>query len=154
MHARSPSEDLLASELAAASLQQHGKLRLRVTGSSMLPTICPQDILLIRHCPLGAAAEGDIVLFTRDRRLFAHRVTERRGAVLVTQGDSIGQADAPVDATEFLGKVMRIVRSSTSTPPRLRLTLAARAAAALFRRSRLAGRVFMRTRSLFGGELG
>jgi signal peptidase I len=152
MHARSPSDDLVASELAATSLRQHGKLRLRVTGSSMLPTICPQDILLIRRCQLEAAVEGDIVLFTRDRRLFAHRVTARRGAALVTQGDGIGRADAPVDAAEFLGKVMRIVRSSSSKRPRPRLTVAARAAAALFRRSWLAGRVFTQARSLFRGE--
>jgi signal peptidase I len=152
MRALSPSDDPLATELAAASLRLHGKLRLRVTGSSMLPTIWPQDILLVRRCQLEAAAEGDIVLFTRHRRLFAHRVTARRGAVLVTQGDGIGQADAPVDASEFLGKVMRIVRRSGSTRPRSRLSLTGRAAAALFRRSRFAGRALTRARSIFARE--
>lgn len=152
MHARSPSDELLASELAAASLRRHGKLRLRVTGSSMLPTICPQDILLVRRCPIEAAAEGEIVLFTRHRRLFAHRVTARRGERLLTQGDGNGQADAPVDAAEFLGKVVRVVGGVRSTRPRSRLTWAARAAAAVFRRSALAGRMFTRARSLLRRE--
>jgi len=136
--------DLLKNELAAEAIRSFGALRLRVTGSSMLPAVRPDDVLLIRQCGIEAAAQGDIVVYLRQRRLFAHRVTARSGARLVTQGDAVAEPDFPVAADELLGKVVRIERRGNAVRNASKTTLPARIAAALFRRSAMAGRLFTR----------
>jgi len=52
-------------ELASEVLLWSGKLRLRVTGWSMLPSVWPGDTLLVERIGAEEAREGDIVLFGR-----------------------------------------------------------------------------------------
>ena len=136
------------NELAAEAVRSFGALRLRVTGSSMLPAIRPGDILLIRHCGMDEPVVGDVVLFTRERRLFAHRVVARLGARLVTQGDGVPQPDPRVDARELLGKVTHVLRRGRPLPMRRKLSFSGRMTAALVRRSAFAGRLFTRLHRL------
>jgi len=70
--------EILGCELATQVLQSSGELRLRVTGTSMLPAIWPGDILLISSRNIAEARPGDVVLFGREGRLVAHRVVEVR----------------------------------------------------------------------------
>jgi hypothetical protein len=102
----------------------------------------PGDELLIHRCRVEEARQDDIVLYIRQRRLFAHRVISRSGARLVTQGDGIGEPDPCVTADELLGKVIRVMRRGRTIRHASTLTLPARMAAALFRRSPTAGRLF------------
>jgi DNA-directed RNA polymerase subunit H (RpoH/RPB5) len=144
--------ELLKNELAAEVVRRFGELRLRVTGSSMLPAVQPADVLLVRRCPIEQAAPGDVILFTRHRRLFAHRViSPPGGAVLTTQGDGVAQVDPCVKADELLGKVVRIVRRGKVVRQPATPSLPARMGAALFRRSAMAGRVFFRLQALRTG---
>ena len=136
------------NELAAEAVRSLGALRLRVTGSSMLPAIRSGDILLIRHCDADEPVVGDVVLFTRERRLFAHRVVARSGAGLVTQGDGVPQSDPRVDGTELLGKVLQVLRRGRCLPMRRKPSFAGRITAALVRRSALAGRLITRLHRL------
>lgn len=142
--------DLSKNELAAEAIRSFGELRLRVTGSSMLPAVRPNDVLLIRHCRSEATGPGDIVLYIRQRRLFAHRVISRSGSRLVTQGDGIAEPDVPVTANELLGKVIRVMRRGNTICHESKPTLPGRMAAVLFRRSASAGRVFTRLQGLHG----
>src|SRR5215469_1498253 len=119
--------DAIKCELAAEVLRSSGTLRLRVTGWSMLPTVWPGDTLLIERVDPKAVPEGDIVLFGRDRRLFAHRVLKNERSVLVTRGDSMRTPDSPVDETEFLGRVSSIVRNGKWIKPRRTLRVQKRA---------------------------
>jgi hypothetical protein len=144
------ARDLSKNELAAEAIRSFGALRLRVTGSSMLPAVRPDDLLLIRHCRIEEAGPGDIVLYIRQRRLFAHRVISRSAARLVTQGDGVAEPDLPVTAHELLGKVTRVMRRGNTIRHESKPTLPARMAAVLFRRSASAGRVFTRLQSLQG----
>src|SRR5208282_4316157 len=100
-------------ELAAEVLRSSGTLRLRVMGWSMLPAIWPGDTLLIEHIDAGSACEGDIVLFGRDRRLFAHRVVTATSAPeeseLHTQGDAMHAPDPPVSENDLMGRVSFVV---------------------------------------------
>jgi signal peptidase I len=137
-----------AQLLAAQVLRSAGALRLGVTGTSMLPAIRPRDILSIRRCGPESAAVGDVVLFARAGRLFAHRVVARDRASLVTRGDAMPQADPPVTATELLGKVVGIERRGRALPAGALPGRARRLAAALFRRSPFAGRLFLRLQAL------
>ncbi|HEX4782028.1 MAG TPA: S24/S26 family peptidase [Usitatibacter sp.] len=129
-------------ELATASLRQTGRLRLRVTGASMLPAIRPGDVLEVRSMGIDAVRGGDVVLFARDGRFFAHRVVRRGISSLVTRGDALESDDAPFGEAELLGAVVAVQRRGRDKNPDA--TLAGRAAAQVFRRSPLAGRLFTR----------
>ena len=142
--------DLSKNELAAEALRSFGELRLRVTGSSMLPAIRPDDVLLLRRCRIEEAGPGDIVLSIRQRRLFAHRVISRSAERLVTQGDGVAEPDLPVTAHELLGKVIRVMRRGKPIRHESNPGLPARMAAVLFRRSAGAGRLFTRLQGLHG----
>ncbi|MBA2675886.1 S26 family signal peptidase, partial [Ramlibacter sp.] len=128
------------TELAAQTLRQRGRLRLRVTGTSMLPSVLPGDVVFVRRCDGGAMQCGELVLFQRAQRLYVHRVVGRDGAALVTQGDANPQCDGPVQPSEFLGRVVRQLRGGTAFRPLQQPQGVARAAAALFRRSSRASR--------------
>ena len=135
--------DSAKNALAAALLRSVGRLRIAVVGSSMLPAVRPHDLLLVRRCTIESARVGDIAVFTRDERLFAHRVIAT-GPRLHTRGDALAVADPPVDAAELLGRVVRVVRRGrVMRPPR-----AHRLASALFRRSARAGRMLTRLEAL------
>lgn len=144
MEALFDPRDLSKNELAAEALRSFGELRLCVTGSSMLPAVRPDDKLLIRCCGIEEAGQDDIVLFMRQRRLFAHRVVSRSAAHLITQGDGLAEPDFPVAAHELLGKVIRIIRRGEIIRHASKPGWPARIAAALFRRSAMAGRIFTR----------
>lgn len=136
--------ELSKNELAAEAIRSFGALRLRVTGSSMLPAVRTDDVLLIRHCRIDEAGPGDIVLYIRQRRLFAHRVISRSAAQLVAQGDGIAEPDLPVTANELLGIVIRVMRRGKTICHEPKPALPARMAAVLLRRSVSASRVLAR----------
>lgn len=151
LRTRDPGLDPFESsgiELAADVVRTFGNLRLRVNGSSMLPAIWPGDVLLIRHCGFEEAAVGEIVLFTRHRRLFAHRVIARSGAGLVTQGDGISEPDPSVSASELLGMVSQVLRRGKPIRTRSALTPCGRMTAALVRRFAAVGRLLTRLQGL------
>jgi signal peptidase I len=106
------------NELAATLVRSVGRLRLAVVGSSMLPAIQPRDLLLVRRCGTQAARVGDVVLYTRDERLFAHRVISSDGSRLITRGDALDAPDAPIGSDELLGRVERVVRRGRVYRPR------------------------------------
>jgi signal peptidase I len=130
-------------ELASEVLRSHGTLRLRVMGWSMLPTVWPGDVLVIERVDSGAVSEGDIVLFGRDRRLFAHRVvgTNKPGEKILTRGDAMPQPDPPVSDCDLLGRVSFILRNGKRIEPSRTPPLCERAIAALVRNSEIAARV-------------
>jgi len=132
-------------------LHRMGEARIRVTGSSMLPAIWPGDILTIRRCRMADACAGDIALFTRDGRLFAHRVVGRGNERLVTRGDTVPTADGPVSDAEFLGIVVSVVRDGNrvgSVDSLARRSVTGRLVAAAVRRSSTASRMLQRGRAL------
>lgn len=119
---------------------------MRVSGSSMLPAIRPGDVITVRRCGHEGASPGEVVLFCREGRFFAHRVVARAGEALITRGDAIAVPDAPVLPDELLGKVVATERGGR--PLGARPTGLERLAAGVFRRCALAGRLFARTSAL------
>src|SRR2546425_2667615 len=79
--------------LAIEVLRRFGEARLRVTGSSMLPTVWPGDLVAVRRQSIGEIRRGHVVLFVRDGRFFAHRVVgkirRQDRTLLVTRGDRL-----------------------------------------------------------------
>ena len=126
--------------LAQEVLSEFGQLRLRLTGSSMLPTVLPGDILSFRTCPTESLVPGCIVLVRRDGRLFAHRLLALTPDGLLTQGDSLPQPDPPTPAADFLGVLVAQRRLGRDIP----VSTAPRFGRWLMRHSALARRIFLR----------
>ncbi len=133
-------------ELAAEVLRSSGRLRLQVTGWSMLPSIWPGDTLTVEQVGFPKVAEGEIILFRRERRLFAHRVVRSEGSDMITRGDSMAAADPPVDGDEVLGRVVFIIRNGKRFQPRTSLRIHERVVAGVVQRSDLAARVLVGAR--------
>ena len=143
-------DDLTAMkcELASDLLRFSGRLRLGVTGWSMLPTIWPGDMVVVEKVDGGQVQQGDVVLFRRDHRLFVHRVIaedrcNRIDVLFVTRGDGMRRADAPVSSSEFLGRVNLILRDGRSIELKRTLSFFERIVAALVRRFYWVARVLV-----------
>lgn len=104
--------DQFGCELVADALRAGAETRIRVMGTSMLPALWPGDILVIRDSAADPCP-GDIVLFLRHRRLFAHRVVRATQSEVITRGDALPDRDPPVRASEVLGVVVRIIRDDS-----------------------------------------
>ncbi len=112
--------DRVGCELVAQSVRAGHEVRLRVTGSSMLASIWPGDALTVRPLRDATASEGEVVVFTREGRLFAHPIVGKLeslgSAQLITRGDAHDQCDPPVPASEILGTVASISRGGRELP--------------------------------------
>lgn len=96
----------LKCKLFIEALRAYGSARLRVSGTSMWPALWPGDTVEIRSASISQARVNELIAFTRDGRLFVHRViaeTRAECAELGTRGDALPSADAPVRDSEFLG---------------------------------------------------
>lgn len=133
----------LKCEMAREVLSVSGSLRLQVNGWSMLPSVLPGDVLIVQRAASHEVIEGDIVLFGRDSRLFAHRVIGRKfdSSNILTRGDAMTVSDPPVQEKELLGKVTFILRNGRCLEPPKTLPAPQRAVAALVRHSEFAARM-------------
>jgi hypothetical protein len=108
-------------ELAGEVVRTFGELRLRVLGTSMVPAIHPGDLISIQHVSLSEISPGEIALYLRGGRLFAHRVVARAGSseqpLLILRGDRLRHNDPPVCASELLGRVHFIERGERRLQP-------------------------------------
>lgn len=139
-------------ELAEEILRSSGRLQFVAHGSSMIPAILPGDVLLARHQSIESIQRGEIALWSRDGRFWAHRVrhVERAGerGEIVTRGDALQQDDQPISAAEFLGCVYAVERRAkqidVSQPP----SGWSRSIAFLLRHSEVAAEWFLSYHSL------
>jgi signal peptidase I len=95
-------------------------IRFRASGSSMRPAICDGDFITVDPVTPSSLAPGDVVVYRRLDRLFAHRVvrieTDRSGVpVFMCRGDAASAFDAPVAAHQILGEVGRVQRLAGQT---------------------------------------
>ncbi|HYB90313.1 MAG TPA: S24/S26 family peptidase [Candidatus Binataceae bacterium] len=139
--------DRIGCELVAEALRLSGEIRLQVTGTSMLPSVWPGDVLLVRGGGDSVPSIGQIVLFLRDGRLFAHRVVARSDAggraSVVTRGDAVPQCDAPIPGSEVLGSVAGILRDGSPRVPPSELSRGTRLLAFGLRHSAVIRRLTM-----------
>jgi Peptidase S24-like len=140
------SAEALKCELAVESLRSSGRLRLQVTGWSMMPTIRPGDIVEIERVSSECVSTGAIVLFARDGKLYVHRLIARLRDCdfFVSQGDAMVEIDPPFASSALLGRVRLISRNKKEIRPRASLSLPQRAVSSVLRRSVLASRVLGR----------
>lgn len=101
----------LGGELVAEMADRFGEVRLKVTGASMIPAVWPGDILTVRRCDISEMHPGQIVLYRREEKLVAHRITCVRGDLLTTQGDSLPHEDPPIRESNIVGLAVLLVRN-------------------------------------------
>jgi hypothetical protein len=90
---------------------------LRVTGTSMLPAVWPGDVLMVKRCEFADLRPGQIVLYHREGKLTAHRITFVSSDQLLTRGDSLTRWDPPVREFEIAGRVVGIFRRARRIQP-------------------------------------
>jgi DNA-directed RNA polymerase subunit H (RpoH/RPB5) len=134
-------------DLAIEVLRSFGELRFAATGWSMLPTIWPEDTLVVERVGHDQVHMGDIVLVGRGAKLRAHRViskTEASGtAYFVTQGDAMLAADQPVLKSELLGRVAHLIRAGEPVAVRTKVSVLEGLIARVVRHSFTAARVLV-----------
>lgn len=134
--------DRIGDSLAIEVLARFGEVRLCVTGTSMLPSVWPGDVVTVRRCALREVVEGCIVLATRDGRVFVHRAVTCGPAHVVTQGDALSRPDPPADEHQLLGRIVSIDRQGRCLdPPPFRVTR--RIIASVVRRATGASRLLL-----------
>lgn len=88
-------------------LDERGWAVVRITGTSMEPTLVPGDtVRLVAHDDLRV---GDVVTFALGDFLFTHRIAKLSAASVVCQGDNRLYRDPPVPRSHVLGKVVELV---------------------------------------------
>jgi signal peptidase I len=111
----------IGCELAGEVVSTFGEVRLRVLGTSMVPSIHPGDLISIQRASLSEISPGEIVLYSREGRLFAHRAVARAGSpeqpLLIMRGDRLRHNDPPVSSSELLGRVHFIERGHRRLHP-------------------------------------
>ena len=133
------SPDAAKIAMAADILRTRRPIRLRATGTSMLPALWPGDLLTIEPLDATKATVGDIVLAARDGRFVVHRLAQIGGqhgaADWITRGDAMPEYDSPVSAENILGRVSQVERNHREFIVPRQLPAAGRAFAALIAHS-------------------
>lgn len=119
-------------KLGKEILRSGASIRLRVMGTSMLPSVWPGDIINVEGSSVVAVVCGDIVLYEADDSFFVHRVVGKAGdkneVQWITRGDSMPQADPAIPESHVLGRVSSICRRRRTITPKWRLRLIVRMA--------------------------
>jgi hypothetical protein len=92
-----------------------------VFGTSMVPAILPGDLISVQRAIVAEISNGEIVLYSRNGRMFAHRVVgcmqSPEGPLLIARGDRFRHNDPPISSSELLGKVISIERGNFQWQP-------------------------------------
>jgi signal peptidase I len=129
-------------ELVGDVARQFGEVRVKVTGSSMIPAIWPGDVITVRRREPAKLQPGQIVLYQHEERLIAHRITSIQGGNLVTRGDSLQHEDASIGQQEIVGEVVSVLRNGRAIQPQQ--TFSQRGVSFFVRRSDFCRRMMLR----------
>jgi signal peptidase I len=97
--------------LVAEVARSFGEVRLKVTGSSMVPSIWPGDLVTVRRQEMPTLQSGHVIVYKRDAVLVTHRITHTYLDHVITRGDSVWHDDAPVKEADIVGRVICLVRN-------------------------------------------
>ena len=104
-------------DLSTALLMDGYHVRFRAPGQSMSPTIRDGEVVLVAPVRAEEVRRGDIVLYRASERrcVIAHRVVcvERgkgQARSFILRGDASVTCDAPIEASQILGRVAAVER--------------------------------------------
>jgi len=85
------------------------KLRMQVTGTSMMPFLKAGSYVTLYRAPLSELKIGDIIFCCGDDEEYKlHRLIGIKNDSLITKGDALGLPDRPFEKKNYLGKVIFI----------------------------------------------
>jgi signal peptidase I len=144
-------------ELVSEAVRKVGRVRLRVSGTSMVPAMRPGDLITVERVRGVDVAQGEIVVFARSGRLVVHRVTgitavpgsaksggNEGDALLQTRGDCARRKDPIVRGSELLGRVTQIERGGRRMQPSATIGTGQQVISRLLRISDRAARLYVR----------
>jgi len=134
--------------VAAAILSSFGQVRFRVVGTSMIPTVWPNDVVTIGHVDVLSIRPSQIVLVRVEYGFVLHRVVRCDSKSLTSRGDSVGFEDPPVGLDQVLGRLIEIERGGVSLKPPGRLGLPSKLIRYIVCRSRWSRSVMVRAHAL------
>jgi signal peptidase len=145
-----------ACNLVAEAVRNAGRIRLRVSGASMVPALRPGDLITVESAKAAEISPGEIVVFVLSGRLVVHRVTAKvtaktdnpREPLLATRGDRARRDDPVVSGGELLGRVTQIERGSRRVRVRNSLSAAQKVVCRLLRVSDRATSLYLRVSAL------
>jgi len=107
-----PSDTLAFADVLELSdlLLKSGKVRLRITSRSMVPTLRAGDEIAVEPVPFEALRTGDVILFELMGQLICHRLVEVSNGRLLTRGDAASSGGLWIGRDQVLGKVVNIRR--------------------------------------------
>lgn len=113
-----PGEPAFAT-VVADLLRRGVRVRFRASGSSMAPAILDGDAVTVEPVAAARLRRGDVVLARRGSVVIAHRLVGRRhrpdgGLDCLLRGDAADGDDAPVAASEILGRIVEARRGARS----------------------------------------
>ncbi len=95
-------------------LEEKGKIFLRLSGFSMFPFLQEGDVALIKKVAINELSIGDVIVFTQDQKMIAHRLKEiiQKGNhfLLTTKGDTSKNNDPVFTEKEYVGKIVSFNR--------------------------------------------
>lgn len=77
-----------------------------VVSGSMAPDVQVNDIVLVHQVPEATYKKGDIITYRTANHPVTHRIIQRHGDQVVTQGDANNGADTAIQTQDIYGKVV------------------------------------------------
>lgn len=103
--------------IAAALRRGQGPLWVTLKGSSMAPSVGPNDAVLVAPVrPGDTLREGDLLLARRADILVVHRMVRRIGSEIVMRGDGAWNDDSPLPESDILARVIEIRHARAEGP--------------------------------------
>src|ERR1700734_3135954 len=98
----SPSGAQVHAKTIGSKIRPQGSASVRILNGDMFPWLRSGDQVFVRRWNFELLRPGDVILFERDEDFFVHRVLRVTGdgldRRLITKGDALDSADAPVNA--------------------------------------------------------
>jgi signal peptidase I len=129
-------------DLAADVARSSGKVQIRVYGTSMVPTLWPGDMVIVRPCQPSELLPDSLIMFRRNGGLVVHRLIHRTKDQIVARGDAHSDLDEPVGLSDVVGRVESVLRDGRPVDPRG--SIWCRGLAFMLRRCELFARMFLR----------
>lgn len=143
-----------AFDLTEEVLRKFGTVRLRLMGTSMVPSILPGDLVTVRHVSPNEISPGEVVLCSREGGFAAHRVVTTTDTLsepyFITRGDRLLNDDSLVFSSALLGRVESIERNGRRFQTAHRLSIWERLVAPLLRSSDTATYLYLRLAGVCG----
>lgn len=96
-------------DLTKEILKKGSCVRVPIVGSSMFPLFRKGDVIIIEPVDIEQIVLGDIIVYQREDKIFAHRLVKRYidngKTTFMTKGDTFSECDKPFFSEDVLGRV-------------------------------------------------